>query len=305
LAHEASRHYREGMAGGDDGTGFDPTGASGGWRGMNGAQRRTAILALGGFLTIVVMVMIANALSTITDLRSTGARVPDHLIWSWEWTSMIGWLSLYPALWWTTGRIRPPRFGWAAIVVLFLAGSGAASAWHIGVMVALRHAYYVAVGEGPYRFFGMVGDRIAYEYRKDLVTFSQFVVIACVVRWMIARNADLPAASAPVAPSDTRRLVVADGGVRRSIPHDQIESVAAAGNYVEVNWAGRTLLHRTTLTAVEAELGDTFARVHRGTLVRLGAISHVEVDRSGDFSVTLDSGTVVRGSRRYRGSIDR
>ena len=129
------------MAGGQNGTGETAAGTSGGWRGMNGAPRRVALLAAAGFVTILCAVLIANAESSISDLRASGSRIPDHLIWSWEWTSMLGWLSLCPALWWAVGRVRPPRFGWPIVAALFLAGSIAASAWHVCVMVALRHTY--------------------------------------------------------------------------------------------------------------------------------------------------------------------
>ena len=173
-------------------------------------------------------------------------------------------------------------------------------------MVALRHVYYAATGEGPYRFFGVIGDRVAYEYRKDLVTFVQFVAIALAVRWMIDRKADAPGSTRASPSTDvSRHLVVTDGPARVSVPIDEIESVAAAGNYVELAWAGRTILHRATLSAMESELGAGFVRVHRGLIVRTDAICMVEVERSGDFSIDLASGATVRGSRRYRDNLRR
>lgn len=181
-----------------------------------------------------------------------------------------------------------------------------ASAWHILVMVGLRHVYYAAMGEGPYRFFGVIGDRVAYEYRKDLVTFVQFIAVALAVRWMIDRQADVPAplAALPTAPP-ARHLLVIDGSTRISVPLGEIDTVAAAGNYVELAWAGRTLLHRATLAGMEEELGDSFVRVHRGLIVRVDAIRAVEVERSGDFAIRLANGAIVRGSRRYRDGLER
>ena len=279
---------------------------SGGWGGMNGAQRRVALIAAVGFVLVLVMVLVANAESTISDLRAAHASVPDHLVWSWEWSSIVGWLSLAPAIWWATGRLRPQRLRWPVIALLALFASMLASAWHILAMVALRHVYYTATGAGPYRFFGVIADRVAYEYRKDLVTFVQFVAIALAVRWIIDRQADAPA-STPVAQwsGTPRHVVVIDGSARIAVPIPEIESVAAAGNYVEVAWAGRTLLHRATLAGMEEELGDAFVRVHRGLVVRVDAISTVEVERSGDFAMRLASGAAVRGSRRYRDNLRR
>src|SRR3546814_14858678 len=97
-----------------------------------------------------------------------------------------------------------------------------------------------------------------------------------------------------------RSLAIGDGSVTHHVPVDEIESVAAAGNYVEIAWAPRTLLHRATLAAVEAELGDAFVRIHRGRLVRRAAIRRVAPDHTGDFTVELAGRAVVRGSRRHR-----
>jgi hypothetical protein len=283
------------------------TRTSGGWRGMNGLQRRIALLALCGFLTVVLLILIANAESTISDLAASGAHVPDHLVWSWEWSSMIGWLSLYPMLWVAVSRLRPPRITWMATVLVFVFGSVPASAWHVATMVAIRHAYYAVTGHGPYRFFGVIGDRLIYEYRKDVATYVQFVVIAAVVQWLFVRaGGEAEAAkSEEEEPKDRggQTLEIVDGPVRHCVPVEEIDAVRSAGNYVEVDWASRTLLHRATLTATATELGADFVRIHRGQIVRRSAIRRVASDRSGDFIVTLASGSEVRGSRRYRDAV--
>lgn len=270
-------------------------GTSGGWRGMNGTQRKLALGSAAGFLLIIVVIMIANAESSIADLQASGAHIRADLIWSWEWTSMLAWLSVYPLLWAGVATIRPPRFSWPLVAAALAIGSVIASAWHIGVMIVLRRIYYDAVGQGPYHFFGIIQDRLVYEFRKDVATYLQFVIIAAVVQWLIAR-----AATPPVASAASRTLAVADGAVTHLVPLEEIDSVASAGNYVEIAWGSRTLLHRATLAAVEAELGDAFLRIHRGRLVRRAAIRRIETDKSGDFAVELASGATLRGSRRYR-----
>lgn len=289
------------MAGGPAGTDALAAGTSGGWRGLNGAQRRIVGGFAAIFLVVVVLILIANAESSITDLAAAGASVPAHLVWSWEWTSMIGWLSLYPVLWWAVARVRPPRVPWPAVVVAAVLGSVAASAWHIGTMVTLRHLYYAATDAGTYRFDALPGNRLLYEYRKDVATYLQFVAMAAVVQWLVAR------AATPLgqAPADGQRfLAVADGAVTHRLPVGEIEQASAAGNYVELRWQGRTLLHRATLAAVESELGEAFVRIHRSRLIRRDAVRRVTVDKSGDFTVTLASGEEARGSRRYRAGIE-
>ena len=272
-------------------------GTSGGWRGLNGAQRRILFGFVAIFLAVVALILIANAESSITDLAAAGASIPAHLVWSWEWTSMIGWLSLYPLIWWLVARVRPPRVGWPGVAAMLVVGSVVASAWHIGVMVALRHLYYAATSEGTYRFDALPGNRLLYEYRKDVATYLQFVAMAAVVQWLVARTATVPALG-------PHFLAVTDGAVTHRLPVAEIEQACAAGNYVELRWQGRTLLHRATLAAVEGELGDAFVRIHRGRLVRRDAVRRVAVDKSGDFTVTLASGEEARGSRRYRAALD-
>jgi hypothetical protein len=275
----------------------DGTGTSGGWRGMNGTQRRLVLGFVAIFLTIVALIMVANAESSISDLAASGAHIRADLIWSWEWTSMIGWLSLYPLLWIAVARIRPPRVSWPLVAAALVVGCVLASAWHMGVMIVLRRVYYDAVGEGPYRFLGVIDNRVLYEFRKDIATYLQFVAIAAVVQWLIARAATAPAQRPSL-------LAVNDGAVTHQVPIDEIDTIASAGNYVEIAWAGRTLLHRATLASVEKELGEAFARIHRGRIVRRAAIRRIETDKSGDFMLELASGASVRGSRRYRSAIE-
>ncbi|HEX7850612.1 MAG TPA: LytTR family DNA-binding domain-containing protein [Sphingomonas sp.] len=271
-------------------------GTSGGWRGMNGTQRKLALGLAAGFLLIVVVIMFANAESSLSDLRANGHFLRPDLVWSWEWTSMIAWLTIWPVIWLAVKHLRPPRFSWVAVGIALVIGSLIASGWHVLLMVGLRHFYYAATSSGTYQFFDGIENKPLYEYRKDIGSYLQFVGLFALAQWLIARAATTPS-DASQAP---RTLAVADGAVTHVVPVEEIESIASAGNYVEIAWGPRTLLHRATLAAVEAELGDAFLRIHRGRLVRRAAIRRIETDKSGDFTVELASGVMLRGSRRYR-----
>ncbi|MEO5492720.1 MAG: LytTR family DNA-binding domain-containing protein [Sphingomonas sp.] len=269
------------------------SGTSGGWRGMNGTQRKLA-LGLGAvFLLIVAVIMFANAESSISERAANGQQIRGDLIWSWEWTSMIAWFTIYPAIWLAVKWIRPPRFPWILVGLASVVGCVIASGWHVLLMVGLRHMYYNATGAGPYNFFDGLDNKPLYEFRKDIGSYLQFVGLFAIAQWLIDRAAT-PPADAPMM------LAVNDGAVTHMLPVEEIESIASAGNYVEISWQGRTLLHRATLAAVEAELGGAFLRIHRGRLVRRTAIRRIETDKSGDFTVALASGATLRGSRRYR-----
>ncbi|MFA6117334.1 MAG: LytTR family DNA-binding domain-containing protein [Sphingomonas sp.] len=264
---------------------------------MNGAQRRLALVLGAGFLLTLAAVMVANVESTLSDFALAGVHETRTHVWIWEATSILAWLTTAPVIWWLVRHIGPPRFSWPVAVGLILLASVPLSLWHIGLMIELRKLYYAAEGS-HYRFFSKASDRLLYEYRKDLASYFQFVGFAAASRWLVMRAA-VPATD--VEPPHI--LKVADGAVTHQVPVDEIDHVNAAGNYVELAWAGRTLLHRATLAAVAAELGPAFVQIHRSRLVRRAAVRRVETDRSGDFTVTLADGTSLRGSRRYRDSV--
>ena len=272
-------------------------GTSGGGGGMNGAQRRVALILVAGFVLTLVAVMVAHVESTLSDFALAGVHETRTHVWLWEMTSILAWLTTAPVIWWLVSRLGPPRFSWPVAVALILLASVPLSLWHIGLMVELRKLYYSAEGS-EYRFFSKVSDRLLYEYRKDLASYLQFVGFAAVSRWLVIRACTPPQAAEP-----PRILKVADGAVTHQVPVDEIDHVNAAGNYVELAWAGRTLLHRATLASVAGELGPAFVQIHRSRLVRSAAVRRVETDRSGDFIVTLADGTSLRGSRRYRDSV--
>jgi len=267
---------------------------------MNGAQRRLAILLAAGYALVVIAVVVANAESTMSDIAAAGKRETAIHVWVWEVTSIIAWLTTMPVIWWLVARLRPPRFSWGMVALLIALASIAFSLWHIGVMVGLRKLFYAREGS-HYQFFsrfGSIAEGLLYEYRKDFAAYLQFAGMAAIAQWLIAR-----AATPAVPASDLRVLRVADGAVTHQVPVDQIAHVTAAGNYVEIAWAPRTLLHRATLAAVAQELGGGFVQIHRSRLVRRAAIRRIETDRSGDFTVVLEDGTELKGSRRYRESV--
>ena len=83
------------------------------------------------------------------------------------------------------------------------------------------------------------------------------------------------------------------------VPATRIDWVRAAGNYVELKIGDRVILHRTTLSAAERELGERgFVRIHRSILVRR---DHIERIRGQD--VVLRDGTHLKVGKRYRSAL--
>ncbi len=97
------------------------------------------------------------------------------------------------------------------------------------------------------------------------------------------------------------RFTVRDRERIRFVPVDDVRWIGAAGNYAELHLAQGTHLVRATMAELEAGLDPArFARIHRGTLVRVDCILEVVAAAHGDFDVRLDDGTELRLSRRYR-----
>jgi len=128
------------------------------------------------------------------------------------------------------------------------------------------------------------------------------VALAALCQWLLARVGT--PSPAPVEEGG-RFVAVSDGAVTHQVPIDDIVQLTAAGNYVEIEIAGRTLLNRATLATMESALGDRFVRIHRSRLVNRTAIRRIETNQSGDFEVVLADGRGVKGSRRYRAGLER
>jgi len=88
------------------------------------------------------------------------------------------------------------------------------------------------------------------------------------------------------------------------VPAAEVRWISAAGNYAELHLAEGTHLVRSTMAELEAGLDPaSFARIHRGTLVRLECVREVIPATHGDYDVVLVGGEVLRMSRRYRGRL--
>ncbi len=85
------------------------------------------------------------------------------------------------------------------------------------------------------------------------------------------------------------------------VPARDVRWIGSAANYAELHLAEATHLVRATMSELEAGLDPrAFARIHRGTLVRVDCVREVIPSSHGDFDVVLTDGTVLRMSRRFR-----
>jgi two-component system LytT family response regulator len=114
------------------------------------------------------------------------------------------------------------------------------------------------------------------------------------------------AAAAGTRPQEVETLTVRSRGAMERIATTEIAWVGSAGNYVELHLQGRVVLHRSSLSTMEARLAPRdFFRVHRTALVRANEIASLKVTGDGTYLATLRSGTSVPVSNRYLARVQR
>jgi two-component system, LytTR family, response regulator len=97
------------------------------------------------------------------------------------------------------------------------------------------------------------------------------------------------------------RLVVKEQGRFIFIKPEEVDWIAAAGDYVHLHMPGRRFLLRMTLSDLDDSLDPKyFVRIHRSTIVNVDRIQEIRALPQGDYSVRLHDSTTLRMSRGYR-----
>lgn len=101
------------------------------------------------------------------------------------------------------------------------------------------------------------------------------------------------------------RLPVRTGSRIQVVLADDIEWIAAAGDYVELHFGGRHYLVRETMNSLEQKLDPAkFLRIHRSRIVRLTSVRELHAMDNHEYLVKLADGSEHRSSRRYAGRVD-
>ena len=251
--------------------------------------RAIAALAFAGF---GLLYMAVNAASLIDERRALGQPIAQWQAWVLEGTSFAAWLALLPVVLVFAARLAS-RPLWLATLG-HAAGCIAVSLAHTALMAGLRIAAYALAGE-DYAPAEAWSDRLLFEARKDVITYVSILAVYLLARQLVAPP------MAPPPSGGTALIEVRDGSRVVMLRPEEIDWVSAAGNYVELHGRFGSELARRTMADMQSELAPHgFVRVHRSRLVRRTAIATTATRQSGDFDITLRSGTVISGSRRYR-----
>lgn len=273
---------------------------SGGEQGTSGARREADLLrhscaiATLAFCGFGILYMLVNAVSLVDQRQALGLPIAPWQAWVLEGTSFAAWLALLPVVF-ALGVLLARRPLWLAVLG-HAGGCVAVSLIHTLLMVALRIAVY-ALAEQEYAPAEPWADRLLFEARKDVITYVSILAVFLLARKLVAS----PQSSSPPRPVEPALIEVRDGSRVVNLRSEEIDWVGAAGNYVELHGAFGSELARRTLADLEKELAPHgFIRIHRSRLVRRAAIEVTETRQSGDFEITLRSGAVIGGSRRFR-----
>lgn len=106
------------------------------------------------------------------------------------------------------------------------------------------------------------------------------------------------------APEQPRTLTLRDGARATFLPEDEIDWIEAQDYCVEIHAGGAAHLHREPLRELETRLDPKkFVRIHRSAIVRVDRIRRLRSLPSGDATVLLRDGTVLRVARSRRDAI--
>jgi DNA-binding LytR/AlgR family response regulator len=270
------------------------TGTSGVAGGTSSLAPRYEALTLLAIVGLSLVNNVVNVSTILTDRANNGLATTEWKVWLDELSSWVGLACMLPLVRRSARALRPPLLPWAAAPLAHLPVAMIFSAGHVAIMIAIRQLGWASAGL-QYEFFGdSPAGTLIYEFRKDILFYTSATIFLLLARALAESR------SVPAAVEEPVRIEVRDRSRTVWLAANDILSVEAAANYVELRTREGALLHRATLSAMEAQLGAGFVRIHRSRLVRRDAVRELRTLPSGDFELVLSDGRTLAGSRRYR-----
>ena len=101
------------------------------------------------------------------------------------------------------------------------------------------------------------------------------------------------------------RVVIKEGERVLMVPVQDIDWIAAHGNYVQIHTRSKTHLLRETMDGMESKLNPaSFVRLRRATIVNAQRIQELQPLLNGEYTILLKNGVALTSSRRYRKNLD-
>jgi DNA-binding LytR/AlgR family response regulator len=179
------------------------------------------------------------------------------------------------------------------------------STLHIAGMGCLREWAY---GFAGYTYKFPWARQILYELRKDLFSFTAFVVMFWLGQRAVAQRATTPRQDAPnvaTAHAADSQFWQRDDRISVLVGANDIVSVSSAGNYCGIPADRRAQSPGPpTLQSQEARLAPLgIVRVHRSRLINLKRVAALEGRPSGDIEIRLDTDEILACSRRFKSAV--
>ncbi len=264
-------------------------------------QRHRRSIEIGFWLIYFGTNSIVDSLSVITEYARSNRALDNWEPFVWEFSSAI----LTGALIFAIARLNQTwRFAagaWRTPLLIHLFATVPFSLMHVGGMVGLRKLAYSFMGRGY--DFGNLTVELAYEFRKDFVTY--WFILGIIYLWQHLRflNAARLAPEANVQ-APLERLIAKKRGREFVINTVDIEWIEASGNYANLHHKEGVFPVRASMSELEGRLDkERFARVHRSYIVNLDRTGEIEPTESGDYLIHMRDGTTIRFSRRYRSQL--
>lgn len=279
-------------------------------------RRRFRLGPWASIALLTIPVVLVNATSDLIEIQRAGLRAHPAEPFIWEISSAGVLVLMAPLVGWAVKRwpLQGPGLPVALLIHAGLTVPFAAA--HIAAMLPIRHLAYALAFGWPYHFFnGDLWITLVYEWRKDVITYAIFAAVYSLYAWWAAREAGPALSTAPA------RIEVRGSGRTIFLKPEEILYLEAAGNYVTLHTADASHLMRATLAEWDRRLsasgtggtdqdipgqtgtGSDFVRIHRSRIVNRQHIRETRPTPSGDFELTLSSGAVLTGSRRFRGAL--
>lgn len=252
--------------------------------GMRGTQRRTFLFTLGAVAVVAAFINTLGAISTLH--ANPHLSVIEPVIWEGSsWITLV----LFFGFAWVGYCLAPPdRASWR--LLLHIPALLAFSVGHVGGFVLLCKVAYLAMGR---RYvFGPLWESFSYALGRDALAYALITAAFAFTQFLLRQQ--------QVQERRPLTFDIRDGTKLNRVMIEAILAVSSAGNYAEfVLRDGRKLCMRSSLSALERELAPHgFVRTHRSWLVNAAAVTALNPEGSGDYSVGLGALTVPL-SRRF------
>jgi two-component system LytT family response regulator len=226
---------------------------------------------------------------------------------SQEWWPTFGytvavfsvWALLTPVVLKAAEKVSASGISRLNAAALYLMGFPITTGLHLLIFVLLFWPVYGSAAPTPW---AMAKPVLLANLDKAAFAYLALLAMARALGRLRERT-KIEAQPAGSSTTDDGLWIRVTGGSRR-VQFEEIDWIAAAGDYAEVHSGGRSVLADVSLTALATQLpGSDFARIHRSAIVRLDRVREVRRLGRGDASVHLHTGQTLRMSRRYRDNL--